>query len=69
VRPIRFPHRFLDSGEYRRAQEYVDQIRIELGTAPILDRTYRFAEASSMAVAAPVSDRVEGVGDRHDARH
>jgi hypothetical protein len=68
VGPVRFPHRFVDSLEYRLAQEHVHQIRIELRAPPRLDRLYSFAEAACVAVAAPVSDCVECVGDGHDAR-
>ena len=69
LRPVCLLHRLFDSGEHRLAEEHVDEIRIELGAASLFDRAYRFAEAASMAVAAAVGDRVEGIGDRDDARH
>jgi hypothetical protein len=69
VRFVQLPHGFFNFDAYWRAQEYVSKLRIELGSAPILDRSQRFAEAPSMAVTPPVSDSVERVGDCHDSRH
>jgi len=68
MRHVRLPHRALDFCPYRRAQEDVDQIRVELGAASLLDGAHRFAEAAGVAVATSVSDRVEAVGDRDDPR-
>jgi len=65
MRHVPLPHRALDFCPYRRAQEDVDQIRVELRDAALLDGAHSFAKAPGVAVATSVSDRVEAVGDRH----
>ena len=56
------------SREHRWEEEEVDELRVELRAAPVEECLARDLGRLRVAIAAAVRDRVEGVGDRDDAR-
>jgi hypothetical protein len=66
-RHVRLAHRDLDFRPHGRTQKQIDQLGVELRSFSFGDRVGGFLEASGVAVAAAVCDRVEAVRDRDDA--
>jgi hypothetical protein len=65
-RHVYLAHHFFDKRQHWRTEEYVYQLRIELGTASLGEGTGRLVHAASMAVAPLMRDRIEAIGDRYD---